>query len=201
MADLYAINSRQLLKQLFGKNPLPIAVQNLAGRYTYVNAAYERLFGYKEADLIDQSFIEVVVPREFQKGVREEFLRLIALGEPPSPATHIHVTSDGEERLIRYNFDHIRAEGGTPMATLVIAHDITEDLPDEPTEGGLLPQFVTDELSAMKPMISLLQVNVRQMYRDSGDASQRLQLDAINHGVEEMSRRIAAIELRLRDLE
>ncbi len=192
---------RRFYRQLFSQNPLPIAIQDLSGRYVYVNPAYERLFGHTDAELLGQSFIEVLVPQEFRKGVRAEFLRLVAARQVPAPSTHLQVTATGEERLVRYNFDFIRDDRGAPTATLVIGMDVTDDLPEEPTEGGLLPQFVLDELTTLKPLVALLQVNLRAASESTESGDVRRQLHGITGTADKIAGHLGALVRHLQEID
>ncbi|WP_329740828.1 bifunctional diguanylate cyclase/phosphodiesterase [Dyella sp. A6] len=97
-----------------------ICVVDAEGRYLYVNAAYERIFGYKPEEILGTRMIDLVHPDD-----RERTLHVVdeIMGGQPKPHfENRYVRKDGQVVHIMWSARWSEAE----QARFAVARDITE---------------------------------------------------------------------------
>jgi PAS domain S-box-containing protein len=94
------------------------------GRYTYLNPAWETVFGYKVEEMLGKKFTDFMSAEQGQKDMRE-YSRLLNAGMTMGYET-VHRAKDGREINLVFNAKYIRDENRTVVGTRGTAYDITE---------------------------------------------------------------------------
>jgi PAS domain S-box-containing protein len=112
-------------ERVLGHLGAPVIVWNAARRVCQVNRAFERVTGYRPADLLGRELGLLFPARQ-----RSESLARLARGSPEEPvrlAETLVVRRDGSERLFQWHATVIAgAEGTAPLATVAFVQDVTE---------------------------------------------------------------------------
>jgi diguanylate cyclase (GGDEF)-like protein/PAS domain S-box-containing protein len=109
-----------------------ICVVDAEGRYLYVSAAYERIFGYAPEEVLGRPMIELVHPddRERTLQVVEEIMG----GEPKPHFQNRYIRKDGKVVHILWSARWSEAD----RVRIAVAHDITELKRAEAVQAALL---------------------------------------------------------------
>ena len=94
---------------------------------TLINRTGCHMLGYQEKEVLGQSWIDLIVPREQQDEVRD-YLSMVFAGHTEIDDEHINYVTrkDGSHRLISWNNRLLRNEEGLPIGILSSGTDITE---------------------------------------------------------------------------
>src|SRR5258706_740237 len=112
-----------------------ILVCNLEGRILYWNQGAERLYGFRESEVMGQPVHELLATR-FPEGLEVAKERLLQDGHWEGAL--IQTGHDGRRRIVDTRWTLQRNEAGEPIGRLQIGRDITEDLARENKFRGLL---------------------------------------------------------------
>lgn len=96
-----------------------VCVVDVAGRFVFVSAASERIFGYRPDELIGRNMIELVHPDDRSRTLRQA--EHVMAGEPPPNFENRYLRKDGRVAHIMWSA-HWSAERGVRVA---VARDIT----------------------------------------------------------------------------
>ena len=94
------------------------------GRYTYLNPAWEEVFGYKVEDMLGRRFTDFQPP-EYATRDAQEFVRLLE-GNFVKGLETVHLAKDGRELHLVFNAKVVRDEDGRASGTRGSAYNITE---------------------------------------------------------------------------
>ncbi|MFH1634108.1 MAG: PAS domain S-box protein, partial [Chloroflexota bacterium] len=94
------------------------------GRYTYLNPAWEQVFGYKIEEMLGKRFSDFQTP-EYAERVLKEFAQLLK-GNTVKGLETVHLGKDGREIHLVFNAKFLVDEVGSPAGTRGTAYDITE---------------------------------------------------------------------------
>jgi PAS domain S-box-containing protein/putative nucleotidyltransferase with HDIG domain len=94
------------------------------GRYTYLNPAWEQVFGYKLNEMLGRPFTDFQSP-EYAKRDMEMFLAIL-VGEPVARYETVHLAKDGSELQLVFNSKAVPDSLGNILGTRGTAYDITE---------------------------------------------------------------------------
>lgn len=102
----------------------PIISKDLNGRIMTWNVAAERLFGYREDEVVGQSITLIIPPDRLDEEV--EILRRIRQGERLEHYETVRMRKDGTEVEISLTVSPVKAADGSIIGASKIARDITE---------------------------------------------------------------------------
>jgi PAS domain S-box-containing protein len=94
------------------------------GRYTYLNPAWEAVFGYKIEQMLGKKFTDFQTPEYATRDLKE--LAQLLQGKTVQGMETIHLGKDGREINLVFNAKLIVDEKGKPAGTRGTAYDITE---------------------------------------------------------------------------
>jgi PAS domain S-box-containing protein len=94
------------------------------GRYTYLNPAWESVFGYRLDEMLGKRFTDFQPPEQAALD-SNEFLRLLRSGMTMGYES-MHRSKDGRDIHLVFNAKYIRDAEGTVVGTRGTAYDITE---------------------------------------------------------------------------
>jgi PAS domain S-box-containing protein len=97
---------------------------DMEGRYTYLNPAWEEVFGYKIEEMSGKKFTDFQTP-EFAERDFREFSKLLQ-GTPVKDLETVYLSKDGGEIHLVFNAKMLIDESGNPSGTSGTAYDITE---------------------------------------------------------------------------
>jgi len=104
-----------------------LAVVNADENITMINKKGCDITGYKEDEVIDKNWFDLLVPERIRDQVRGVFRKLMAGDiEPAEYYENALVTKDGEERLIAFQNTVIRDANDQIVGALTSGEDITE---------------------------------------------------------------------------
>jgi PAS domain S-box-containing protein len=117
--------SEERFREVFEHAPYGMCVSGLAGRIVQVNAAFCRMLGYSEKDLLATAWQELIHPGDIEASRRmgEQ------LGEAPGgclEAEKRYLHRDGHSVWGRMRISLVRDSGGSPLYFVVHVEDITE---------------------------------------------------------------------------
>jgi PAS domain S-box-containing protein len=116
--------SQERFRDLFENSSEMIATLSPAGKFLYVNPAWERCFSKDTASLLElASFDELFAPAE--RSEVGALFRLALDGEPVDRAPLRHHTPDGRLLELELSLSQ-RQEAGSPLAVRCLLRDVTE---------------------------------------------------------------------------
>jgi len=121
---------RVFLRQLTNTLPDLVWLKDPDGTYLACNAAFERLFGASEADILgrtDRDFMPEALAQTF----RDNDLAALAANAPRVNESWFGVAADGQRVLFETTKVPMRHADGRLLGVLGIAHDITQHRRDE----------------------------------------------------------------------
>jgi diguanylate cyclase (GGDEF)-like protein/PAS domain S-box-containing protein len=126
-----------------------ICVVDAEGRYLYVSAAYERIFGYAPAEVLGRRMIELVHPDDRQRTLRaaEEIMG----GHPKLHFQNRYVRKDGQVVHVMWSARWSEAD----QARIAVARDITELKRAEALQTALYA--ISEAAFAAKDLLALFQ--------------------------------------------
>jgi PAS domain S-box-containing protein len=123
---------------VFAASPTPIALTSLAeGRFADVNPAFEKTFGWTQAELLGRSAVDIGIwpsPEERQRWVAE-----LEANRRTRNFETIHLTKTGEPLTILLSAEAIELEGIPHVISF--AHDETQRRRAEETKRSALERF------------------------------------------------------------
>ncbi|MDD3320407.1 MAG: PAS domain S-box protein [Paludibacter sp.] len=93
------------------------------GRYTYLNPAWEEVFGYKNKEMIGKKFTDFQT-KEWARRDLKEFEKLIQ-GNKLKGLETVHLAKDGKEIHLVFNAKIVRDKNGVVLGTRGTAFDIS----------------------------------------------------------------------------
>ncbi|MDA8098427.1 MAG: PAS domain S-box protein [Nitrospiraceae bacterium] len=97
---------------------------DLEGRYTYLNPAWQPVFGYAVEEMLGKRFSDFQTPERAERD-RREFTRLLQSGSVRRFET-VHLGRDGRKIHLMFNAKYWRDASGKIAGTRGTAYDITE---------------------------------------------------------------------------
>jgi PAS domain S-box-containing protein len=94
------------------------------GRYTYLNPAWEKTFGYKVEEMLGKHFSDFQPPEYAERDLRE--FESLMQGNIVKGFETVHLGKDGREIHLVFNAKFLRDENGNITGTRGMAYDITE---------------------------------------------------------------------------
>ncbi len=94
------------------------------GRYTYLNPAWEQIFGYKIEEMLGKKFSDFQIPEMAERDMREH-TRLLQ-GNMVKGFETIHIGKTGKEIHLVFNAKYLSDKHGNITGTCGTAYDITE---------------------------------------------------------------------------
>lgn len=115
-----------LYRKLVDTIPHGIQESDLQGRFTYTNKAYNKIYGYKEDELIGESLFDKTMP-EFQRNQSKKYYQNLIEEQPEDPSyTAKGVTSQGELIDVQVDLNYKRDSDGKLTGFISLVTDITE---------------------------------------------------------------------------
>ncbi len=122
--QLWQESGRQF-EALVASVTLAVSITDLQGTVLRWNAAAERLFGWKEEEVLGRKFFDFHVPPEDREFVGR-FMEDLLTGAPQKHTVHTNLTKSGARLRIEW-FSHVlRDRDGQPIGILALAQDVTE---------------------------------------------------------------------------
>jgi diguanylate cyclase (GGDEF)-like protein/PAS domain S-box-containing protein len=122
-----------------------MALVDLDGGFTKVNAAYCRITGYSEDELLARGFADITYPEDRAENVKNA--RRLHAGEIPVYETvKRYVRKDGRIVWVQLNVAMVRDPTGKPINYITHAQDITAR---KAAEAALLAQALHDPLTGL----------------------------------------------------
>ncbi len=132
IAEISAERDRLLadLQLQFERMPIGCIVSDPQGRFLQVNPAFERIFGYDEAELTRAEPFALIVPEELRA---EMAARIGELAQAESPVAIVseNLTRSGRRISCRWTNTPLRDDAGRMTAILAMCEDITERVATE----------------------------------------------------------------------
>ncbi|MBN1313925.1 MAG: PAS domain S-box protein [Anaerolineales bacterium] len=97
---------------------------DVEGRYTYLNPAWEQVFGYKVDEMLGKRFDEFQTP-EYAERDMKEFVQLLE-GKTIKGLETVHIGKNGRQIPLVFNAKLFVDEQGNPAGIRGTAYDITE---------------------------------------------------------------------------
>ena len=97
---------------------------DIEGRYTYLNPAWEDVFGYKIDEMLGKKFTDFQTP-EYAERDSKEFVRLLQ-GNTIRGFETVHIGKDGQEINLVFNAKFLKDNQGNTAGSLGTAYDITQ---------------------------------------------------------------------------
>ncbi len=108
------------------------------GRYTYLNPAWENVFGYKLEEMLGRKFSEFQSPLIAERDL-QVFASLLQ-GNPVKNLETVHIGKDGREIILIFNAKFLSDSHGNMTGTCGTAYDITERKNNENKVKSLLAE-------------------------------------------------------------
>jgi diguanylate cyclase (GGDEF)-like protein/PAS domain S-box-containing protein len=141
---------RDELSSLFETAPDLMFTEELSGKITRVNLAFERITGYSKAQAVGTSFLDLVVPE--QKQQIESILQDLKGGAAPRPYA-LAINTESRGRVVLQLLLQLASSNGSPPLLQGFARDVT-DRRLTSTEVQLLEK--TTELARFSRYLQLL---------------------------------------------
>ncbi|MFC5577818.1 diguanylate cyclase domain-containing protein [Lysobacter niabensis] len=109
-----------------------VCVVDREGRYLYVNAGYERIFGYSAAEVLGQPMIDLVHPDDRERTLRAA--REIMGGQPKLHFRNRYIRKDGRAVDVQWSARWSEHEN----VRIAVGHDVTELRRAESMQAALL---------------------------------------------------------------
>jgi PAS domain S-box-containing protein len=117
--------SEELFREVFEHAPVGMCVTGLDGRYLQVNAAFCRMLGYSEQELLATTWMQLTHPDDLGPALRrEEQVRAGLGGNGDAEMRQIH--RNGTVVWGRVRVSQVQDSGGSPLYGVVHFEDITE---------------------------------------------------------------------------
>lgn len=113
-----------LLRALYDDAGRGVVMTNPDGRVRHSNAAFTRLLGYADDELIGRAFNEFTHPEDRMIGV-DAMKALIRGDEPRATIEKRYIRNDGAEVWAALDIQAIRGDDGAPLLFVVCVEDIT----------------------------------------------------------------------------
>jgi diguanylate cyclase (GGDEF)-like protein/PAS domain S-box-containing protein len=126
-----------------------ICVVDVEGRYLYVSAAYEHIFGYRPEEVLGRRMIELVHPDDRDRTLQAA--REIMSGQPRTNFQNRYLRKDGKVVHIMWSARWSEAD----RVRIAIAHDITELKRAESVQAALLA--ISEAAHTAKDPLALFQ--------------------------------------------
>ena len=97
---------------------------DIEGRYTYLNPAWEEVFGYKIEEMLGKKFTDFQTPECAERDSRE-FSKLLQ-GDTIKGLETVHLGKDGKGIHLLFNAKALVDDAGNPAGSRGTAYDITE---------------------------------------------------------------------------
>jgi PAS domain S-box-containing protein len=133
------------------------------GRVTYVNSAFERIFGYRPVEVIGRELVELIVPRALREAHRQGFARHLATGERRILDQRLELTAMG-------------ADGSEFPAEVTVTRT---GLPTEPAFTGYIRDITErrraerDLMASRARLVAASDAARRRVTRDLHDGAQQ----------------------------
>lgn len=126
-----------------------ICVVDTEGRYLYVSAAYERIFGYPPEEVLGRRMIDLVHPDDRERTLRaaEEIMH----GQPKLHFQNRYLRKDGQVVHVMWSARWSEAD----QARIAVARDITELKRAETIQAALYA--ISEAAFATKDLLALFQ--------------------------------------------
>ena len=95
-----------------------------AGRFTYLNPAWEKTLGYKEDEMLGRVFSEFKPPEQATKGLNK--FKSILAGQNTFGHEAIYLSKSGEDVHLVFNVQILKDSSGKVIGTQGTAHNITK---------------------------------------------------------------------------
>ena len=126
-----------------------ICVVDIQGRYLYVSAAFERIFGYTPEEVIGHPMIELVHPDDRARTLHA--VDEIVNGQPKPNFQNRYIRKDGQVVHIMWSARWSQAD----QVRIAVAHDITELKRAESIQDALLA--ISEAAHTAKDLLALFQ--------------------------------------------
>jgi diguanylate cyclase (GGDEF)-like protein/PAS domain S-box-containing protein len=126
-----------------------ICVVDAEGRYLYVSAAYERIFGYTPEEVLGRSMIELVHPDDRERTLLAA--QEIMDGQPKTNFQNRYIRKDGRVVNIMWSARWSDADN----VRIAVGHDITELKRAESVQSALLA--ISEAAHTAKDLLALFQ--------------------------------------------
>lgn len=126
-----------------------ICVVDTEGRYLYVSAAYERIFGYAPSEVLGRRMIELVHPDDRER--TQQAAQEIMHGRPKFNFQNRYIRKDGKVVHIMWSARWSEQD----RLRIAIAHDITELKRAESVQSALLA--ISEAAHTAKDLLALFQ--------------------------------------------
>ncbi len=118
--------SEALFRTLVQTIPHGIQEIDLEGRYTFTNKAYNKIYGYKEEELIGESLFYKIMP-DYQREKFIKYYKMLIKIQPENPTYSAQgLTSKGEIIDVRVDLNYKRDQNNQLTGFISVITDITE---------------------------------------------------------------------------
>jgi PAS domain S-box-containing protein len=113
------------LDLMLKRMPVACLIEDAEFNVVGVNPAFERMFGYTQAEVIGRHPFDLFVPAESREAVAELFER-IRQGQNPDVVDGTSITKQGGRRVLEWLNTPLHREDGAFLGVIAMATDITE---------------------------------------------------------------------------
>jgi PAS domain S-box-containing protein len=154
------------LDLMLKRMPVACLIEDAEFRIVGVNPAFERLFGYSQAEVIGRHPFELFVPEDRRRAVAELFER-IRQGTNPEVVDGTSITKLGERRVLEWLNTPLHREDGAFLGVIAMATDITERVASE--------RALRESEARIRAINAELEVRVAQRTVDLQTANEELE--------------------------
>jgi diguanylate cyclase (GGDEF)-like protein/PAS domain S-box-containing protein len=145
--------SRRMFDVTFHSAPIAKALVDVSGRCTEVNAAFARMLGYPQAEIVGMHFADFTHPDDADADI-DLFLRVMRGERDSYQLEKRYVDRDGGTVHVLMSATVLRDDDGTPLQFISEVLDITESkqirLALQEANVRLNEQVVTDHLTGLR---------------------------------------------------
>jgi PAS domain S-box-containing protein len=117
--------SDERFREVFAHAPVGICITGPDAKFVQVNAAYCRMLGYTEAELLGTCWTRLLHPDDLEAS-RQKMEHLIEEPNGCVEEEHRNIHRDGHDIWVRVRVSLVRKDDGNPFYCLIHVEDITE---------------------------------------------------------------------------
>lgn len=125
LAEKALQESEARYRAIWENSPSGICLTDENGVYNYVSPAYCKIYGYTEEQMLNRSYIDLIVPEDKRAQYLETYKRRYKTGDPVPLSEGFFIKSNGDPVWVQYAGDFIK-QNGKIQYMISINTDITD---------------------------------------------------------------------------